>query len=264
MDDLGTDISVMFADTGPLAQALAGFEPRDGQRQMAAAVSGVIERGGTLLAEAGTGTGKTLAYLIPAILSRQRALISTGTKNLQEQIFFKDLPTLRDALGVPFTATLMKGRSNYLCLHRFQTFEVATSDGLFEQPERAVFLPVIQEWARDHDDRRSCGAARSAGGPPDLEGDLGRSRYLSRHRVPTLRRLLRHADAPARRGVGRRDRQSSPAVRRRIGPHERVRRGDSRVRDARRGRGPSNRRRGDAVLRCRRQQLPRRRSGAGW
>ena len=148
MDDLGTDISVMFADTGPLAQALAGFEPRDGQRQMAAAVSGAIERGGTLLAEAGTGTGKTLAYLIPAILSRQRALVSTGTKNLQEQIFFKDLPTLREALGVPFTATLMKGRSNYLCLHRFQTFEVATSDGLFEQPERAVFLPVIQEWAR--------------------------------------------------------------------------------------------------------------------
>ena len=162
MDDLGTDISVMFADTGPLAQALAGFEPRDGQRQMAAAVSGVIERGGTLLAEAGTGTGKTLAYLIPAILSRQRALVSTGTKNLQEQIFFKDLPTLREALGVPFTATLMKGRSNYLCLHRFQTFEVATSDGLFEQPERAVFLPVIQEWARPRRPAivRSCAICR--------------------------------------------------------------------------------------------------------
>jgi ATP-dependent DNA helicase DinG len=141
-------IDSVFADTGPLAQALAGFETRDGQRQMAAAVSGVIERGGTLLAEAGTGTGKTLAYLIPAILSRQRALVSTGTKNLQEQIFFKDLPTLRDALGLPFTATLMKGRSNYLCLHRFQTFEVSSSDGLFEQPERAVFLPVIQEWAK--------------------------------------------------------------------------------------------------------------------
>ena len=72
-----------------------------------------------LLAEAGTGTGKTLAYLVPAILSRQRVLISTGTKNLQEQIFFKDLPVLREALGVPFTATYMKGRGNYLCLHRF-------------------------------------------------------------------------------------------------------------------------------------------------
>ena len=139
----------MFSDTGPLAQALAGFEPRDGQRQMAAAVSGVIERGGTLLAEAGTGTGKTLAYLIPAILSRQRALVSTGTKNLQEQIFFKDLPALRDALGVPFTATLMKGRSNYLCLHRFQTFEASRRPtGSSSRPERAVFLPVIQEWAK--------------------------------------------------------------------------------------------------------------------
>src|SRR6187431_2709936 len=107
---------------------MPGFEPREGQRRMAAAVATVIERGGTLLAEAGTGTGKTLAYLIPAILSRQRVLVSTGTKNLQEQIFFKDLPTLTDALPVPFTATLMKGRSNYLCLHRFQQFETDESD----------------------------------------------------------------------------------------------------------------------------------------
>ena len=96
---LGTDISLIFSDSGPLATALTGFEPRDGQRQMAAAVAGVIERGGTLLAEAGTGTGKTLAYLIPAILSRQRVLVSTGTKNLQEQIFFKDLPTLQRRAG---------------------------------------------------------------------------------------------------------------------------------------------------------------------
>jgi ATP-dependent DNA helicase DinG len=115
---------------------------------MAAAVAGAISRGGTLLAEAGTGTGKTLAYLIPAILSRQRVLVSTGTKNLQEQIFFKDLPTLNDALPVPFTATLMKGRSNYLCLHRFQSFETEGTNELFERPEKAVFLPVIQEWVK--------------------------------------------------------------------------------------------------------------------
>ncbi len=139
---------MIFSEEGPLAAALPGFEPRNGQQKMAVAVAGAIERGGTLLAEAGTGTGKTLAYLIPAILSGQRALVSTGTKNLQEQIFFKDLPTLREALGMEFTATLMKGRSNYLCLHRYQTFEVAQSDGLFEQPERAVFLPVIQEWVK--------------------------------------------------------------------------------------------------------------------
>jgi ATP-dependent DNA helicase DinG len=141
-------IDAFFSEAGPLATALAGFEPRDGQRQMAAAVAGVIERGGTLLAEAGTGTGKTLAYLIPAILSRQRVLVSTGTKNLQEQVFFKDLPTLNDALGVPFTATLMKGRSNYLCLHRFQSFAAEDASELFERPEKAVFLPVIQEWAK--------------------------------------------------------------------------------------------------------------------
>src|SRR6476469_9840802 len=90
---------------------------------MAARVAGVFERGGVLLAEAGTGTGKTLAYLVPAILSRQRVLVSTGTKNLQEQIFFKDLPVLKEALGIPFTASYMKGRGNYLCLHRFDALK---------------------------------------------------------------------------------------------------------------------------------------------
>ena len=115
---------------------------------MAAAVAEVIERGGTVVAEAGTGTGKTLAYLIPAILSGQRVLVSTGTKNLQEQIFFKDIPALRDALGKPFSATLMKGRSNYLCLHRFGIANDNNSFDSFERSERAVFLPVIEEWSK--------------------------------------------------------------------------------------------------------------------
>ena len=119
---------------------------------MAEAVASVIEEGGVLLAEAGTGTGKTLAYLIPAILSRQRALISTGTKNLQEQIYFKDLPALQDALGVPFTATLMKGRSNYLCLHRWEMYRdgvngnTSASGRLIDTGDR-VLLPIINAWA---------------------------------------------------------------------------------------------------------------------
>ena len=148
---LTTAVSATFSDTGPIAQALPGFEPRNGQRQMAAAVAKAIEHGETLLAEAGTGTGKTLAYLIPAILSRQRVLVSTGTKNLQEQVFFKDLPALRDSLGVPFTATLMKGRSNYLCLHRWERYRDAvegntgTSGRLIESGDH-VLLPVIQQW----------------------------------------------------------------------------------------------------------------------
>jgi len=151
--ELGVLVGAVFADDGAVARAMPGFEPRDGQRRMADAVASIVEGGGTLLAEAGTGTGKTLAYLIPAILSRQRVLVSTGTKNLQEQIFFKDIPALRDALGLAFTATLMKGRSNYLCLHRWESYrdgvEGGTSAGgrLIEAGDH-VFLPVIQEWAR--------------------------------------------------------------------------------------------------------------------
>ena len=168
---LGTAVAAVFADDGPLARTVDGYEPREGQRAMAGAVADLIDRGGTLVAEAGTGTGKTLAYLVPAILSGQRVLISTGTKNLQEQIFFKDIPLLRDALGKPFSATLMKGRSNYLCLHRFEmcrdkqssdsfdsfdafgSFDRSSSENRshqrrerFERSERAVLLPIITEW----------------------------------------------------------------------------------------------------------------------
>ena len=148
---LAAAVDAVFADDGLLAQAVSGYEARAGQRQMAQAVASVVEDGGTLVAEAGTGTGKTLAYLIPAILGRHRLLVSTGTKNLQEQIFFKDLPALREALGVPFTATLMKGRNNYLCLHRWQTYRDAVDGGvaahgrLIETGDH-VLVPVIEEW----------------------------------------------------------------------------------------------------------------------
>ncbi len=118
------------------------FEPRAGQLEMAAAVARVFEDGGVLLAEAGTGTGKTLAYLVPAILSRERVLISTGTKNLQEQIYFKDIPALRDALGIPFTATCMKGRANYLCLHKLDQLNDGIGPAVHD-----VFLPMIREWS---------------------------------------------------------------------------------------------------------------------
>ncbi|HVG72487.1 MAG TPA: ATP-dependent DNA helicase [Vicinamibacterales bacterium] len=144
-------VAESFSESGALARVVDGYEPRDGQRRMAAAVADVIQHGGTLLSEAGTGTGKTLAYLIPAILSRQRVLVSTGTKNLQEQIFFKDLPALSRALPVPFTATLMKGRSNYLCLHRWEMYrdgvEGNTSAGgrLIESGDEVV-LPILKKW----------------------------------------------------------------------------------------------------------------------
>jgi ATP-dependent DNA helicase DinG len=137
-------LEAVFDEGGVLAQALEGFEPRAGQREMAAAVARTLLEGGTLLVEAGTGTGKTLAYLVPAVLSRRRVLVSTGTKNLQEQIFFKDLPALREALGIPFTAAYMKGRGNYLCLHRFDTFKERP---VFRSLDERVHLKVVQEWA---------------------------------------------------------------------------------------------------------------------
>jgi ATP-dependent DNA helicase DinG len=133
-----------FAPDGPLSRALPGFEPRPGQLEMAEAVASVLATGGVLLAEAGTGTGKTLAYLIPAILSRKRVLVSTGTKNLQEQIFFKDLPVLRETLGVPFTATCMKGRGNYLCLHRFDAFRESPA---IRSRDEFLQLRVLERWA---------------------------------------------------------------------------------------------------------------------
>jgi ATP-dependent DNA helicase DinG len=142
-DSLVYAVEAVFSAGGPLARRLPDFEPRDGQLAMAASVARAFEDGGVLLAEAGTGTGKTLAYLVPAILSGQRVLISTGTKNLQEQIFFKDIPVLRDALGVPFTATYMKGRANYLCLHRLDQL----NDGGGGAPSHDVFLPIIRDWA---------------------------------------------------------------------------------------------------------------------
>jgi ATP-dependent DNA helicase DinG len=142
--DLAAAVDAAFADGGPLARALAAYEPRPSQRRMAAAVARTFARGGLLLAEAGTGTGKTLAYLVPAILSRQRVLVSTGTKNLQEQIFYKDLPVLADALGVRFTATYMKGRANYLCRHRFDLWRDRPGP---RPPEERRLLALIGEWA---------------------------------------------------------------------------------------------------------------------
>ncbi|HEY7500273.1 MAG TPA: ATP-dependent DNA helicase [Vicinamibacterales bacterium] len=144
--ELSDASSAAFASDGPLARVLEGYEPRPAQLEMAAAVASVLSSRGVLLVEAGTGTGKTLAYLVPAILSRQRVLVSTGTKNLQEQIFFKDLPVLREALGVPFTATCMKGRGNYLCLHRFEAFRESPAIRSFDETTQ---LRILEHWVQD-------------------------------------------------------------------------------------------------------------------
>ncbi len=134
-----------FAPGGGLESAHSGYEHRPGQEQMAHAVARVLDEGGTLMVEAGTGTGKTFAYLIPVLESGRRVIVSTGTRNLQDQIFLKDLPFLRDEAGLAVSACLMKGRDNYLCRHRFSQFE---REPLIEVRQERRLIPVLSRWSR--------------------------------------------------------------------------------------------------------------------
>ena len=126
----------LWDPTGPLSRALSGHEVRDGQRQMAEAVSRALEDAQILVCEAGTGTGKTLAYLLPAVLSGQRVVISTATKALQEQILEKDLPIVEKVLGRDPQAALVKGLGNYLCRRRFGPYH----HGLDGDPRLRIHL----------------------------------------------------------------------------------------------------------------------------
>jgi ATP-dependent DNA helicase DinG len=114
------ELVAAFGDGGALAQALPGFRFRGQQLAMAQAVADAIRARGRLVAEAGTGTGKTFAYLVPALLDGGKVIVSTGTKTLQDQLFERDVPLLRDALKVPATIALLKGRANYVCLHHLE------------------------------------------------------------------------------------------------------------------------------------------------
>ncbi|MFL5320085.1 MAG: ATP-dependent DNA helicase, partial [Myxococcaceae bacterium] len=129
---------------GAISAALERYEHRPEQLRVAHEVERAFDRRELLLAEAGTGTGKTLAYLLPAILSGRKTVVSTATKTLQEQVFFKDVPLLRDRVGLQFNAALLKGRSNYLCLQRFEQFGNAPE---FASKEEAALWPMLKSWA---------------------------------------------------------------------------------------------------------------------
>jgi ATP-dependent DNA helicase DinG len=137
-------VSTFFGPGGPLAGALPGYEERPAQSRLSEAVSRVLEEGGLLLAEAGTGTGKTLAYLLPAVDLGRRVVVSTGTKNLQEQLISKDLPLLAQALGRDLSVAVMKGRGNYLCLLRFRSF---TQAGTFRRPDEIPLFRAVEAWS---------------------------------------------------------------------------------------------------------------------
>jgi ATP-dependent DNA helicase DinG len=138
-------VQEVFAPGGMLARVNARFVPREGQTQMAMAVAQTIEAGGALVVEAGTGVGKTFAYLVPALLSGERVLLSTATKALQDQLFSRDLPLLAEVLGLPVRMALLKGRASYLCLHRM---ELARQDISAREPGVARVLSKVEEWSR--------------------------------------------------------------------------------------------------------------------
>lgn len=139
-----TVLSHIFATQGPLAKAINGYSERAEQLTMAEAIADAIAQNKQLVAEAGTGTGKTFAYLVPALLSGGKVIISTGTKTLQDQLFNRDLPNVRDALKVPVTVSMLKGRANYVCHYHL---ERAEQDGRFASREDAKYIHLIKSFA---------------------------------------------------------------------------------------------------------------------
>ena len=140
-----TEVERFFSDQSPLAGMVSSFRPRVQQRDMARAVAEAIRDNAILVAEAGTGTGKTFAYLVPALLAGGKVIVSTGTKNLQDQLFQKDLPMVRDALKAPVSVALLKGRANYVCHYHL---ELAQSNGLFKTREDVRHLSKIVQYAK--------------------------------------------------------------------------------------------------------------------
>ncbi len=139
------EVEIFFSEQSPLADHVASFRPRTQQRDMAVAVAEAIRDNAILVTEAGTGTGKTFAYLVPALLAGGKVVISTGTKNLQDQLFQKDLPMVRDALKAPVSVALLKGRANYVCHYHLG---LAQSNGLFKTREDVKHLAKILSYAK--------------------------------------------------------------------------------------------------------------------
>jgi len=139
------ELNEILGEEGPLARAVPGFRPRAAQQQLAAHVARCLEERGWLVAEAGTGIGKTFAYLVPALLSGRRVIISTGTRTLQDQLFHRDLPLLASALGRACTVALLKGRANYLCLERFKRLP---SELPLESPMERGLGARVAAWAQ--------------------------------------------------------------------------------------------------------------------
>ncbi|MEW5786213.1 MAG: ATP-dependent DNA helicase [Pseudomonadota bacterium] len=149
------DLDEIFTEGGPLARVIPGYRPRLQQLEMTRAIAQALEDRGRLVAEAGTGTGKTLAYLVPALLFGGKVIVSTGTKTLQDQLFHRDIPAVREALARPVTVALLKGRANYLCPYHLERNLAGARLG---SREEAIHLQAIARFANvtDSGDRMAC------------------------------------------------------------------------------------------------------------
>ncbi len=134
------ELATLFADDGTLAKGIDGYRPRSAQLTMAQAVANAIEAADSIIVEAGTGTGKTYAYLVPAMLWGGKVIVSTGTKNLQDQLFLRDIPTVRKALNAPVSVALLKGRANYVCHYHV---ERTSQNGRLSSRQDAAWLRQI-------------------------------------------------------------------------------------------------------------------------
>jgi len=142
---LQAQVEEAFTAGSALSRSIEEFSPRAGQTEMALAIARTIDTGGVLVVEAGTGVGKTFSYLVPALLSGARVLLSTATKTLQDQLFARDLPQLVQALGLPVRSALLKGRGSYLCLHRM---EAARQDPALQDHLAARTLAKVEQWSQ--------------------------------------------------------------------------------------------------------------------
>jgi len=142
-----SSVADVFAGSGPLARVLDGYRPRRDQQAMAEAVADALDARSQLVVEAGTGIGKTFAYLVPALFSGRHVIVSTATRTLQDQIFHRDLPLLARALGQPVRTALLKGRANYLCRHRLALALAAPEIEGLDRSRRRL-LARIERWGR--------------------------------------------------------------------------------------------------------------------
>ena len=153
---MALSLSEVFSPGGPLAAGIPGYRLRAQQLEMAERIGAALAANSVLVAEAGTGTGKTYAYLVPALLNGGKVIVSTGTKTLQDQLFARDIPTIRKVLNAPVKIALLKGRANYLCHYHL---ERSLADGRFLSREDAAHAVRISSFAKKTQtgDKAECG-----------------------------------------------------------------------------------------------------------